>query len=96
MPTPNRGLEAAAMAKLAVYAQGMSTVLAALPAGSEAARDVREALNKIAKHIAPGQMSQGVQMSEMQKMLMQQKQMAPQIAAQRAAQPAGQPPQMSA
>lgn len=94
-PVPNRGLEAAALAKLAVYAQGMSTVLAVLPAGSDAARDIREALNKIAKHVPPGAVSQGVQMSEAQRNLMQQRQNAPQMAAQRAAQ-ASPPPQAAA
>lgn len=89
MPSPNRGLEAQAMAKLAVYAQGMQTVLAGLPAGSDAARDVREALNKISKHVAPGNVSQGVQMSEAQRNLMQQRQQGPQIAAARAAQMGG-------
>jgi len=88
-PTANRGLEAAALAKLAVYAQGMSTVLAVLPAGSDAARDIREALNKIGKHVPPGAVSQGVQMSEAQRNLMQQRQQGPQIAAMRAAQMGG-------
>lgn len=89
MPTQNRGLEAQAMARLAVYVQGMQTILAVMPAGSDAARDIRDALNKLAKHVPPGAVSQGVQMSEAQRNLMQQKQMAPQIAAMRAAQPAG-------
>ena len=92
-PTANRGLEAAALAKLAVYAQGMATILAVLPVGSDASRDVREALNKIAKHVPPGGASQGVQMSEAQRALMQQRQMGPQIAAMRAGQAGGGQPQ---
>ena len=88
-PIANRGIEAAALAKLAVYAQGMQTVLAVLPAGSDAAQDVRDALNKIAKHVPPGGVSQGVQMSEAQRNLMQQRQAGPQIAAMRAAQMGG-------
>lgn len=101
MPTPNRGLEAAALAKLAVYVQGMQTILAVMPAGSDAARDIRDALNKVAKHVPPGAVSQGVQMSSAQRDLMQQKQMGPQIAAMRASQPAmpqqgSPPPQMAA
>ncbi len=92
-PSPNRGLEAAALARLAVYAQGMATILAVLPVGSDASRDVREALNKLAKHIPQGGTSPGVQMSEAQRNLMQQRQMGPQIAAMRAAQAGGgQPP----
>jgi hypothetical protein len=88
-PGANRGLEAAALARLAVYAQGMATILAVLPVGSDASRDVREALNKIAKHIPPGGASPGVQMSEAQRNLMQQRQMGPQIAAMRAGQAGG-------
>ena len=88
-PVPNRGLEAAAMARLAVYVQGMSTMLAVLPAGSEIARDVREAINKVAKHVPPGSVSEGVKMTEAQRNLMQQRQNMPQIAAMRAAQAGG-------
>ncbi len=88
-PGQNRGLEAAALARLAVYAQGMATILAVLPVGSDASRDVREALNKIAKHVPPGGASPGVQMSEAQRNLMQQRQQGPQIAAMRAASAGG-------
>ncbi len=92
-PSANRGLEAAALAKLTLYAQGMATILAVLPVGSDASRDVREALNKIAKHVPPGGASQGVQMSEAQRALMQQRQMGSQIAAMRAGQAGGGQPQ---
>jgi len=86
MPTPNRGLEAAAMAKLAVHIQALQTLLAVLPAGSDIARDVRDGISKMAKHVPPGEVSQGVQMTEAQRALMQQRQQGPQIAAMRAAQ----------
>ena len=95
MPTANRGLEAKALASLAVLVQGMQTILAGLPAGSDVARDVREAVNKVAKHVPPGAISQGVQMSEAQQALMRQQHMGPQIAAMRAGggRPGGAPPQ---
>jgi hypothetical protein len=89
MPAPNRGIEAAALSRLSVHVQGMQTVLAMLPAGSDAATAIRDALNKVAKFVPPGAVSQGVQMTESQRQLMQQKQMGPQIAAQRAAQMGG-------
>lgn len=89
MPVPNRGIEAAALSRLSVHVQGMQTVLAMLPAGSDAATAIRDALNKVAKFVPPGAVSQGVQMSEAQRQLMQQRQMGPQIAAQRAAQMGG-------
>ena len=86
MPTANRGLEAAALAKLAVHVQAMQTLLAVLPAGSDIARDVREAVNKVAKHVPPQGMSQGTQTTEAQRMMMQQRQNMMQQAAQRASQ----------
>lgn len=88
------------MAGLSVLAQRLSVIAAGLPVGSDVARDVREALNKIAKHVPPGGVSQGVEMSEAQKMLMQTRQAGPQMMANRAAQPAqpggGQPPMQQA
>jgi hypothetical protein len=103
-PTPNRGLEAAALAKLAVHVQAIAMLSGVLQAGSDAARDIREALNKMSKHVPPGAVGQGEQMTEAQRNLMQQRQMGPQIAAMRAGQmgggaPAGaqssQPPPMA-
>ena len=103
MPVPNQGHEAAALAAIAVLVQRLQTMLAVLPAGSDLARDVREAVNKLAKHVPPGAVSQGVQLTEAQKQLMQQRQMGPQIAAMRASQqgqplgaPGGQAPPMAA
>ena len=95
MPVPNRGLEAAAMAKLAVHLQALQTLLAVMPAGSDIARDIREGINKMAKHVPPGEMSQGVQTTEAQRALMQQRQQGPQIAAMRAAQMQQMPGQQS-
>lgn len=99
MPAPNRGIEAAALAKLSNVAQMLRLLTNAFPVGSDVDRDLRDALNKIAKHVPPGAVSQGVQMTEAQRTLMQQKQQAPQIAAQRAAQmqpPAGGSPMPAA
>lgn len=89
MPVSNQGIEAAAMAKLGLVAQMMQMTLAVLPVGGDVARDVRQALDKIAKHVPPGGMNRGVEMSELQKMQLQQRQMGPQIAAMRAAQAGG-------
>lgn len=100
MQVPNRGIEAAASAKLGIAAQALTKILADLPASSDMARDLREAINKIAKHVHPGEISQGIQMTEQQRQLMEMKQQAPQIAAMRAAgaggqgaPPGGMPPQ---
>lgn len=91
-PSPNRGLEAAALARLAVYVQGLNALQAVMPVGSDIAIAVREAVSKVAKFVPPGSVSQGIQMTEAQRNLMQQKQMAPQIAAMRGAQTGGAPP----
>jgi hypothetical protein len=95
MPVPNRGLEAQAMAKLAIHVQALQTLLAVLPAGSDIARDVRDGIGKMAKHVPPGGVNQGVQTTEAQRALMQQRQQGPQMAAMRSAQmqqtPGGQP-----
>ena len=102
MPVPNQGHEAAILAAIAVLVQRLQTMLVVMPAGSDLARDVREAINKLAKHVPPGAVSQGIQMTEAQKQLMQQRQMSPQIAAMRAMQhgpppaPGGMPPPMAA
>jgi hypothetical protein len=96
MPTPNRGIEAKALAELAVAVQKIALISGILPAGSDAAQDIREALNKLAKHVPPGAVSQGLMSSSAQNTMMQQKQQQPQIAAQRAANPVMPPPQPGA
>ena len=100
VPGPNRGIEAAAQARLAVYVQGLTRMLPEIPPGSDLAKDIREAVNKLAKHVPPGEVSQGIQMTEAQRQLLQQRQMSPQIAAMRAmgglSNPAAPPPQMQA
>lgn len=92
MPVPNCGIEAAALAKLAVHVQALQTLLALLPAGGDISRDLREAINKVAKHVPPGAINQGVQMTEAQRSLMQTRQQGPQMAAKQASQ-MQQPPQ---
>lgn len=91
-PVANQGAVAVANAALAVIAQRLQQLLVVLPVGSDVARDVREAVNKIAKHVPPGAVSQGQMMTEAQKNLMTQREMGPQIAAMRSAQPPGAPP----
>jgi len=88
-PSPNRGIEAAALAKLAVHATAIQQLMMAFPIGSDISRDLREAVNKLAKHVPQGAVSPGMQMTEAQKMLMQQRQMAPQNAAAQASQMGG-------
>jgi hypothetical protein len=82
MPVENQGLQMRAIAKLGELAQGIQMVLAALPVGSDIANDVREALNKIAKHMRG--MSKGPQITEAQLLAMERRQQGPSIAQLRA------------
>lgn len=91
-PSPNRGLEATALAALAVHVQAIHRLSGLFPAGSDVARDVHKAVDLITKHVPPGAVSQGLMTSQAEKMMQQQRAMAPQIAAMRAAQPPGAPP----
>lgn len=73
MPTPNRGLEAAANGKLTWVARQLLQVMHTLEIGSDMAKDVMKAFDLISKHVPPGSGSPGVEQSAMQKMMMEQK-----------------------
>lgn len=96
MPVENQGLMIKAMAKLAELAQGIQMVLAVLPVGSDASRDISDGLNKIKKHLKQGAETSGPAVTERQLGLMQQRQMGgAQMAAMRGGgqqQPPGAPP----
>lgn len=83
-PVPNKGLEAAAMAKLGMIVRQLEQIVPLLGAGTEAGRDVLKSLTSLSKHVPPGAVSPGVEQSAMQKTMMQMKQQTPQIAALRA------------
>jgi len=85
-PVPERGLEAQAQAKLALLVMGLTHLLPGMPVGSDMAKDVREALNKLAKHVPPGAVSPGIQMTEAQRQLLMARQNSPMIQAAQAAQ----------
>lgn len=84
MPTPNRGLQAAAIAQLTHAIRIMEKALPMLGVESEMGKDVMSALSKLSKHIAPGQGSPGIENSALQQMMMQHKQEQPMIQALRA------------
>ena len=89
-PVPNRGHEAAGLSRLGVIVKLMEETIPLLGVGSEPGKDLVKALSSLAKHVPPGAVSPGIQQSTMEKLMLQQKQMAPQVAAMRAMQP-GQP-----
>lgn len=88
-PVANRGMQAAAIAKLSVVVKQLEMILPALGAGTEAGQAVLKSLNSLAKLIQPGSISPGVEQSAMQDLLLKARQNAPQIAAMRGAQPPG-------
>jgi hypothetical protein len=91
-PVPNKGLEAAGMAKLGLVVKQLETIVPLLGAGTEAGKDVLKALTSLSKHVPPGAVSPGVEQSALQNMMMKQRQQMPQIAAMRQAIAAQKPP----
>lgn len=79
-PVPNKGMEAAGMAKLGLIVRLMESAIADLGATSEPGKAVLKSLTDLSKHLAAGGISPQVEQSSMEKTMMQQRQMAPQIA----------------
>jgi hypothetical protein len=93
MPVADRGYQGMKLAELAIYVQGMQKILADLPAGGKLASDLRKAINAIARHVPPNEISQGIRQTMLARMQMEQRQQQPMIATQRANQmPQQQPP----
>ena len=84
-PVPNKGLEAAGMAKLGLVIRMLESIVPQLGAGTEAGKDVLKALTSLSKHVPPGAVSPGVEQTSLMKLMTDQRQQQPQIAAMRAA-----------
>lgn len=84
-PVPNKGLEAAALAKLGLVVRLLESLVQPLGAGTEAGKDVLKALTSLSKHVPPGAVSPGVEQTSLMKLQQDQRQQQPQIAAMRAA-----------
>lgn len=91
-PVPNKGQEAAGMAKLGLAIRLLESIVPQLGAGTEAGRDVLKALTSLSKHLPPGAVSPGVEKTSLMNMMQSQRQQQPQIAAMRAAMAGGQSP----
>ena len=89
-PVPNKGLEAAGMARLGMVVRLLESIVPQLGAGTEAGKDVLKALTSLSKHIPPGAVSPGVEQTSLMKLMQDQRQQQPQIAAMRAAMAGGQ------
>lgn len=77
MPTPNRGLQANAIAQLTHCIRIMEKALPMVGVETEMGKDVMKALTTLSKHIAPGSGSPGVEQNALMQMMMQQKQEQP-------------------
>ena len=84
-PVPNKGLEAAGLAKLGLIVRLLESLIPALGSGTEAGKDVLKALTSLSKHVPPGAVSPGIENSALMNLSQQQRQQQPQIAAMRAA-----------
>lgn len=84
-PVPNKGLEAAGLAKLGLIVRLLESLIPALGSGTEAGKDVLKALTSLSKHVPPGAVSPGVENSSLMKLMQDQRQQQPQIAAMRQA-----------
>lgn len=92
-PVPNKGYEAAGMARLALIVKQLESLIPLVGVGTEMGRDALKALSSLSKHVPPGSVSPGLQHSELQRASMQNRQNA-QMMMQRNAQAAqGAPPQ---
>ena len=75
-PMPNKGNEASGLAKLGLVIRLMENLVPLLGTGSEAGKDVLQALSRLAKHVPAGMFSQGVEKSAMDGAAQQNRQMA--------------------
>lgn len=78
MPTPNRGLQAAALTQIHWAVRILEKALPVMGATSPVGKDLMSAIRSLSKHIQPGEMGQGSETATLQNMLMQAKAAGPQ------------------
>ena len=79
MPTPNRGVQAAANGKLTWVARQLLDVMKMLEIGSDQMKDINKAFDLVSKHVPPGSGSPGVEQTAMHKMMLEQKSEQPML-----------------
>ena len=82
-PQASQGNEAAAVARVDVVIKLLSQTLPLAGAASELGSAVMHCINKLSKYVPTGQVSPGIQQSQIQSLLAKQQQAGPQIAAMR-------------
>ena len=83
MPLPQKGIEAAGLAKLGVVVKQLEQLLPVFGMGSEVGQAVHSALKGLAKHVPMGMVSHGLEQTIMQRLMEAAKQQGPQVAAMR-------------
>lgn len=78
MPTPNRGLQAAALTQVSWAVRILEKALPVLGATSPVGKDIMGAIKSLAKHTPTEQMSTGVENNTLQQMMMGAKTEQPQ------------------
>jgi len=78
MPTPNRGLQAAALTQVSWAVRILEKALPVLGATSPVGKDIMGAIKSLAKHTPQEQMSTGVENNTLQQMMMGAKAEQPQ------------------
>lgn len=84
-PLPNKGYEAAGLARLSLIVKQLENLIPMVGVGTEMGRDALKALSSLSKHVPPGSVSPGLQHTESQKLQMQNRQNAALIAQRNAA-----------
>ena len=95
-PTPNRGMEAAGMQRLAMVVKQLTDILPMLGATSEIGMAAMDAIKKFAKFIPAGTVSPAAERNNIEQMAMRNQENSAtlqQIKPQAAAAPPAQPPQ---
>lgn len=69
-PTPNRGMEAAGLQKLAMVLKQLEELVPMFGAGSDPGKDVLQALTRLSKHVPAGSSSPASERDQIQQMAM--------------------------
>lgn len=88
-PTPNAGNQTAGLVKLSIIVNMMPDIIKDLGVTTEAGLAAAKAMQDLAKHVPEGSVSAGMQNSQLQKTMLQNRQNGAQMQAMRAAAPAG-------
>lgn len=84
-PVPNKGLEVAGLAQLALVIKQLEKLVPMLGASSEPGKEVLKALTSLSKHVQPGTVPPGAEQNQLQQLMLKLRQNAPQLAALRSA-----------